>query len=441
MEDLLVKARIEKYPSYKDSGILWLGEIPSHWKMLSNKHIFTLKKYQVGKKSGNYVLLSLTLNGVIKRDMENPQGKFPAEFDTYQEVKRGDFIFCLFDVEETPRAVGLSEYDGMITGAYTVMEPHPNFDKRFLYYFYLNLDADKRMRSLYKGLRNTIPKESFFSFKTFVPPLEEQTTIASFLDRKTAQIDKAISIKEKQIELLKERRQILIHRAVTRGLNPSVKMKDSGVEWIGEIPEHWEVLRLKNIAEIKMGFAFPSEKFGSDGIPVIRIGDLLSSGYVDTSNCPRLPEKYIGFLKRFGLNNGDILMAMTGGTIGKIAEFKLDEIALLNQRVCSFKVRDNFSRDLILYWMKSNYWMEYILFKAYGGAQPNISDKDVLECNIVISKNLDEQLAIADRIKKVTIKIANAMECKEKEIEKLKEYKATLINSAVTGKIKVTQDA
>ena len=184
-----MKTNMQKYPAYKDSGVEWLGEIPSHWNTLSNKNIFKLKKNQVGKKSGDYVLLSLTLNGVIKRDMENPQGKFPAEFNTYQEVKKGDFIFCLFDVEETPRCVGLSDFDGMITGAYTVMEPNDNFDRKFLYYFYLNLDADKRLKPLYTGLRNTISKENFFSFKSFVPPLSEQTTIAAFLDRKTAFID------------------------------------------------------------------------------------------------------------------------------------------------------------------------------------------------------------------------------------------------------------
>src|SRR5690554_7270959 len=108
--------------------------------MLSNKYIFNLKKNQVGKNSVEYELLSLTLRGIIKRDMENPEGKFPAEFDTYQEVKKGDFVFCLFDVEETPRTVGLSDFDRMITGAYTVFNVSEKVNRKFLYYFYLNLD-------------------------------------------------------------------------------------------------------------------------------------------------------------------------------------------------------------------------------------------------------------------------------------------------------------
>ena len=238
-------SEMPKYEVYKDSGVEWLGDIPASWSLLANKHIFRLKKKQVGKRSSEYDLLSLTLRGVIKRDMENPEGKFPAEFDTYQEVQCGDFIFCLFDVEETPRTVGLSPFNGMITGAYTVFELNDNFDNRFLYYFYMNLDAKKMLKPLYRGLRNTIPKDSFLSFKTFVPPHEQQTRIANFLDKKIALIDEAISIKEKQINLLKEHKQIIIQQAVTQGLDPNVPMKDSGVDWIGDIPEHWEVVPLK----------------------------------------------------------------------------------------------------------------------------------------------------------------------------------------------------
>src|SRR5690606_35880115 len=141
---------MKRYEAYKDSGVDWIGEIPEGWEVLKNKYIFNLKKSQVGKRSKEYDLLSLTLKGVIKRDMENPEGKFPAEFDTYQEVKKDDFIFCLFDVEETPRTVGLSDFDGMITGAYTVFDTQPTAAKKFLYYFYLNLDEKKRLKFLYR---------------------------------------------------------------------------------------------------------------------------------------------------------------------------------------------------------------------------------------------------------------------------------------------------
>ncbi|WP_298792859.1 restriction endonuclease subunit S, partial [uncultured Campylobacter sp.] len=238
-------AKFKRYDSYKNSGVEWLVEIPSHWEILANKYIFKLKRNLVGKRSNKYALLSLTLDGIVKRDLDKG-GKFPAEFDTYQEVKNGDFVFCLFDVEETPRTIGLSEYDGMITGAYTVFDVR-NISKKYLYYFYLNLDNNKRLKPLYLGLRNTISKENFFSFKTFIPPKDEQEKIASYLDEKIAKIDASISGKEKFIELLKEQKQIIINDAVTKGLNKNAKFKNSGVEWLGEIPSHWKFVKLGQI--------------------------------------------------------------------------------------------------------------------------------------------------------------------------------------------------
>ncbi len=438
MEEIIEQMKIEKYSNYKDSGIEWLGEMPAEWQLLSNKYIFNLKKNQVGKKSGNYVLLSLTLNGVIKRDMENPQGKFPAEFDTYQEVKKGDFIFCLFDVEETPRAVGLSDYDGMITGAYTVLEPVANFDRTFLYYFYLNLDADKRMRSLYKGLRNTIPKESFFSFKTFVPPLKEQTAIASFLDRKTAQIDKAISIKEKQIELLKERRQILIHQTVTRGLNPNVKMKDSGVEWIGEIPEHWEVKKANHIFKKIGSGTTPTAgdtKYYDGEINWLQTGDL-NDGFIKETNkkITLQAQRQFSTLKIYPI--GSLVIAMYGATIGKLGLLQIETTT--NQACCVLSSPDSMNVKFAFFWFTSS--KQKIISMGYGGGQPNIS-QDLIKSIRLTVPPLEEQNEIINYLEKVSEKIIVGIHCKEKEIKKLKEYKATLINSAVTGKIKVSQDA
>lgn len=201
--------------SMKDSGVDWIGEIPAHWERLAQKHIFRLKKVLVGKRSSEYDLLSLTLRGIIKRDMENPEGKFPAEFDTYQEVEPGDFVFCHFDVEETPRTVGLSDHAGMITGAYTVYEPEPDCDPRYLLHFHIFADTDKKLRSLYKGLRNTISKDVFGAFKIPMPPRDEQESIVSHIDRETGKIDVVIGLKQSQIAVLSEYKSSLINSAVT----------------------------------------------------------------------------------------------------------------------------------------------------------------------------------------------------------------------------------
>lgn len=427
-----------RYESYKDSGVDWLGDIPEHWGTLANKYIFKLKKTQVGKKSGDFVLLSLTLNGIIKRDMENPQGKFPAEFDTYQEVKKGDFVFCLFDVEETPRTVGLSDFDGMITGAYTVFEPNENFDRNFLYYFYLNLDADKRMKPLYTGLRNTISKDNFASFKTFIPPLSEQTAIAEFLDCKTAQIDQAIAQKEKQIELLQERRQILIHNAVTRGLNTNIEMKHSGVDWIGEIPEHWEVKRLKHVSgDFMYGTSVDCNE--SDlGTPVLRI--------------PNIGELFINFhglkyvtlpeaeTKKYSLKKNDILIVRTNGNpalVGKSALFDGIGEFMFASYLIKVKPKDNIEPDFLIQTMNS-----FSIRRSLTNSSRttvgnyNLNTQSLGDCYLAYPPQ-NEQKNIVKYIENKSSKIAAAITLKEKEIEKLKEYKAVLINSAVTGKIKV----
>jgi type I restriction enzyme S subunit len=431
-----MKTDLQKYPAYKDSGVEWLGDIPSHWNTLSNKNIFKLKKNQVGKKSGDYVLLSLTLNGVIKRDMENPQGKFPAEFNTYQEVKKGDFIFCLFDVEETPRCVGLSDFDGMITGAYTVMEPYEGFDRNFLYYFYLNLDADKRLKPLYTGLRNTISKENFFSFKAFVPPLREQTAIATFLNRKTALIDQAIDIKQKQIELLKERRQILIHKAVTRGLDPNVKMKDSGVEWIGEIPEGWEVSRLKNHVEMITGYPFKSEKYTEVGIKLAR-GINVKEGVFNWDETRFWPvvEKH---LEKYLLKEGDVLIAMDGSKVGKnFCKVKEEDLPiLLLQRVARLRPTAMLCSSFLFNNIVNRNFLLWVEKTKTDPMVPHIAPSDIYNFQITIPP-LEEQNSISEFIEISSSKILTAISLKEQEIEKLKEYKATLINSAVTGKIMV----
>lgn len=148
--------------------------------------------------------------------MENPEGKFPSSFDTYQVVEPNDFIFCNFDNEETPRAVGLSAYKGMITGAYDVLyRNNPKLSDKFLIYYFLYIDDAKRFKPLYRGLRKTVPFDSFMSYKIPVPSIEEQDAIANCLDNITSKIDEAIAQQQKSIDLLKERKQIIINEVVT----------------------------------------------------------------------------------------------------------------------------------------------------------------------------------------------------------------------------------
>lgn len=192
------------------------GERRKGWKMRRLKSLLRPHKKLVGKRCNEYDLLSLTLRGIVKRDIDNPEGKFPASFETYQEVNPGEFVFCMFDNEETPRAVGLSNLRGMITGAYDVMSLiDGGISPEFLNYYFLWIDDGKRLKPLYKGLRKSVPTDSFLACKIPLPPLPEQEEIVKRLDAETGKIDRAIEVKRRQIELLRERRQIVIDEAVT----------------------------------------------------------------------------------------------------------------------------------------------------------------------------------------------------------------------------------
>ncbi|MBT7555418.1 restriction endonuclease subunit S, partial [Candidatus Woesearchaeota archaeon] len=221
------------YSSYKDSGVDWIGNIPSDWEVVRNKYLFDVTKNVVGEESDKYQLLSLTKRGVVLRDIESGKGKFPESFDTYQTVDKGDLIFCLYDIDETPRTIGISNYSGMITGSYKVVKCNTLTDPKFIYYNYLSIDDVKGLRPYYTGLRKVVRTETFLNLNVRVPSLQEQQQISDYLDYKTLKIDKLIEKTEQKIELLKEQRTSLINTTVTKGLDPNVEMKDSGVEWIG----------------------------------------------------------------------------------------------------------------------------------------------------------------------------------------------------------------
>ena len=235
---------MKSYPNYSITPLPWLPNIPAHWELVRNKNIFEETKDVVGDDIDAYPLLSLTTKGIILRDMASGKGKFPKDFNTYKIVKPGDMAFCLFDIDETPRTVGLSQYGGMLTGAYTIFHV-ANINPHYAYYYYLSLDNVKAMRPLYSGLRKTINTGTFLSCKLPLPPRPEQNQIVRFLDWKVSAINRLISIKRKQIALLHERQCVHISHIVTHGLHGHVATKNSGVEWIGDIPKHWQAMRCK----------------------------------------------------------------------------------------------------------------------------------------------------------------------------------------------------
>lgn len=199
----------------KESGAEWLGKIPASWDIAPLRVFLQLRRDIVGVESKSTKLLSLTLQGVVERDLENPTGKMPASFDGYQRVSEGEMVFCLFDIDETPRTVGISPQDGMITGAYTVFRPQGPLWARYLYYFFLHVDEYKRLKPFYKGLRKTIRPGPFLSIPLPRPPENVVKAIIGHLDRSSARIEALIAKTERSIDLLREHRTALITAAVT----------------------------------------------------------------------------------------------------------------------------------------------------------------------------------------------------------------------------------
>lgn len=423
--------RLPSFPahqSFQPTEYKWIGNVPSHWELRANKYIFSLKKDSVGKRSAEYDLLSLTLRGIIKRDMENPEGKFPAEFDTYQEVNPGDFVFCHFDVEETPRTVGLSDFHGMITGAYTVYRTQSSVDPRFLLYFYLNADSNKKLRSLYTGLRNTISKDAFAAFKTPLPPLPEQRAIAMFLDKKCTKIDDAVKIKEDQIALLRERRQIIIQDAVTRGLNPSAPMKDSGIDWIGQIPAHWEVKRNKHMfVEVNERSAKGAEQHLSMSQ---KLG-LVPANQVEKS---LVSESYEGAKL---VRVGDLVLNRLKAHLAVFSIAPMEGLVSPDYSVFRPFVLGASSRYYESLFKTSKYLGEFRL-RVRGIVEGfyRLYTDSFMDIPLLIPPQ-DEQDEIVSRLDMLSAKFEDAIFLKNSQIAALKEYKTSLINAAVTGKIKV----
>ena len=204
----------------KECKSLLTSGCPEHWKVIRNKSFLSLTGEKVGERANEYTLLSLTTKGVIVRDMESGKGKFPKDFDTYQAVKKEDLVFCLFDIDETPRTVGIIETEGMLTGAYTALKVNKGIAlPEYVYNYYLCVDNIKALKPYYSGLRKTVRADKFLQIYIPLPPLDEQKAIVAYINEKCAKITSLVSELESEINYLKEYKQRLIADCVTGQIN------------------------------------------------------------------------------------------------------------------------------------------------------------------------------------------------------------------------------
>ena len=413
---------MEKYSRYKFSGEQWLGDIPEHWETRKAKYLFEL-----------ITTPSDSSNKIGLENIESATGRFVK---TENEFEGNGIAFQPNDIvygklRPYLQKVWLADFAGNAVGDVYVLRCNENIQPTFVKYVMLSYNftvaADS---STYGAKMPRVSYEFIGNLKWGLPPLSEQRGIVSYLDRVTGGIDKAISHSERMIELLRERKQIIIQQAVTKGLNPNAKLKHSGVEWIGDIPEHWEIKPLKFIIQFISGFAFDSNEFSTNGdISVIRIGNIAEDkinydniAYVDKDKT----------LQPYLTQKGDMLIAMSGATTGKIG-IDYQGGSYVNQRVGI--IRSQYTK-FIYYWLHTQIFKDYILFSSQGSAQPNISAKGIENFTICIPSK-DEVDTIVNYLDKHFADINSAIASEGRKIELLRERKQIIINEAVTGKIKV----
>jgi len=424
--------KIQKYPAYKDSGVDWLGKIPEHWESRKLKHIFIEKKK---KTNPNLNCGSISFGKVVTKDDE----KIPlATKASYQEVLKGDFLINPLNLnyDLISLRIALSEIDVVVSSGYIVINNQIEINRTYYKWLLHRYDV-AYMKLLGSGVRQTISFNHIANSILAFPPIEEQTAIAEFLDRKTALIDQAIGIKEKQIELLKERRQILIQNAVTKGLDKNARMKDSGVEWIGEIPEHWEIEPMKYSLDGIIDCEHKTAPFVDDKICLVVRTSNVKEGKLTFEDAKYTHEKgFVEWTQRGIPEPGDVLLTREAPA-GEACIVPEGIKLCLGQRMVWLKINKKLvDPQLIIYFIYSKIGRTYIDFLSSGSTVLHFNMSDIKNIPIM-AMPLDEQKNIVHYLEKVNTKIDTAISLKEQEIEKLKEYKASLINEAVTGKIKV----
>jgi type I restriction enzyme S subunit len=439
MEATIEKITLQTYPAYKDSGVEWLGEIPEHWEILPGLS-FIYENKDRNKGMIRNTVLSLSYGKIRVKGENELTGLVPESFETYQFVNKGDLIFRPTDLQNDTVSLrsSISEYEGIITNAYLNLRFRPKANSKFYHYFFRSIDNNKIIYGLGSGLRQNISYLDFRRFPFPFPPKEEQAAIAKFLDDKTTKIDQAIGIKQKQIELLKERRQILIHKAVTRGLNENVKLKDSGVEWIGKIPEHWEVKRLKHITTKIVDGAHFTPTYVEQGVPFLRVTDLSDplQKSIDWNSVKYIPLKeHLELIKRANPEKGDILLSKNG-TIGLTKVIEWDEEFSFFVSLCLIKPKKMINSHYFSFFFNSPLVDQQVSFGSSRTSVTNLHLEKIKELLIVLPP-INEQLLIIKGINNIIKPIDEFHHNKRKEIEKLKEYKMSLIDGVVTGKVKV----
>ncbi|OIQ93090.1 type-1 restriction enzyme EcoKI specificity protein [mine drainage metagenome] len=429
---------LPRFPEYKDSGVAWLGEVPRHWDVRKVRWLCEIKK-RISGELGHDVL-SITQQGIKIKDLESNDGQISMDYSKYQFVEIGDFAMNHMDL--LTGYVDISEVYGVTSPDYRVFsirDKRASYDKYVLYLFQMGY-KNKIFYAFGQGSsqlgRWRLPAEQFNDFFFPLPPLEEQQIIAAFLDRETGKIDALIAEQQRLVELLVEKRQAVISHAVTKGLNQNARIKDSGIEWLGEVPEHWEIGGLTRFIGPVVDYRGRTPTKVDEGIFLVTARNV-RDGKIDYEASQEFvdPESAASLLARGKPEIGDLLFTMEA-PLGQVALIDRIDIALA-QRIVKFRgmpkvIQNNF----LLYWFMSAHCQARLETLATGSTALGIkaSKLGMIECLV---PPLDEQTAIANYIDRETAKLDTLTAEANRAIELLQERRSALISAAVTGKIDV----
>ena len=425
-----------RYPKYKASGVEWLGDVPEHWDTRRLGFYFRERRQKVSDT--DFEPLSVTMQGIV------PRIDTAAKSDDGENRKQvcvGDFV--INSRSDRKGSAGVSTLSGSVSLISTVLEPQDAVVGEFIHHLLRSVDFQEEYYRYGKGIVADLWSTNFSEMRNIrlaIPPVTEQTKIASFLDRETSKIDGLVGEQRRLMELLKEKRQAVISHAVTKGLNPHAPLKPSDIEWLGDVPEHWRVGKLGYACKLRGGFAFSAADFGADGVVVVRMNNL-KRGQLDLTEAARIPESCCN--EAVALAAGDLVWGMSGstgetGSLGNYARVRAEDLPCqLNQRVGRFVVAKSLlNLDFFENVIQTAYFYEQVMLLVTGTAQFNVSSEQVQSCLIALP-TIDEQRAIADFLDRETAAMDALTAEAERGIELLQERRTALISAAVTGQIDV----
>ncbi|KPF83907.1 hypothetical protein IP70_16995 [alpha proteobacterium AAP38] len=426
-----------RYPDYKDSGVDWLGEVPGHW---ASKPLWTLFHRTKRVDYADETLLSVYRDfGVIpKSSRDDNYNKQSEDLSLYQLVVSGDLV--INKMKAWQGSVAVSGFRGIVSPAYFVYEALHQENSRYLHYLMRCSNYTEAYLALSKGIRINqwdLEPQYHSRLPVLLPPAAEQSAIAAFLDRETAKIDALVAEQERLIQLLKEKRQAVISHAVTKGLDPNVRMKDSGVEWLGEVPEHWTVAPVGARFSVQLGKMLDSSKITGEYLrPYLRVFDV-QWGCINTDELP-----YMDFdendRERFQLRNGDLLVNEGGSYVGRSAIW-LGELDECYYQKALHRLRPRTQDDLSKFFYYVMFFATHLGVFVANGNQATIDHltAEAFRRYRFAFPPASEQAAISDYLDHAVEGLDRLENDAVLGIQLLKEHRSALISAAVTGRIDV----